>query len=322
MIRHYKVVWALLILFLSVGLAYAQFAGGSGTESDPWLIATPAQLNAIRNYLGQAHADKHFRLVADIDIGIDNWGSWTPIGNITPFYGFLDGDTHVVYNMSVAPISNGLVGFIGKASNAVIRNLSILNIATSVWDCPYSIEAGGLVVESNNCLIDNCHVSGSIYLQTYDNLVNSEISNSGGLIGLNGSLSTVSNCSASCNISAYGFPGVMSSGLVWTIGGMIGCNLGVVSNSYTAGGSVVAISDGMNTSETTGGLVGFNSGQIIECYSNIETTGQSIVGGLVGGNTGLLMRCCANSDVSAYWESGGLVGRNDGQISVESQMLV
>ena len=48
------------------------FSGGSGTEADPWVITTAAQLNAVRNHLGG-----HYRLSADIDLSGMNW---TPIG--------------------------------------------------------------------------------------------------------------------------------------------------------------------------------------------------------------------------------------------------
>ena len=40
-----------------------EFAGGSGTEADPYLIETKEQLNNVRNNLGA-----HFKLVADIFI--------------------------------------------------------------------------------------------------------------------------------------------------------------------------------------------------------------------------------------------------------------
>ena len=63
----------LYLLFFSGGFIYGQsFEGGSGTEADPWQVATPAQLNLLRNYLavymGESHIDKHFVLVNDIDL--------------------------------------------------------------------------------------------------------------------------------------------------------------------------------------------------------------------------------------------------------------
>ena len=63
-----KVVF-LSICVLSTSLLNGQFAGGSGTESDPWLIQTRTQLEMLSNYLGAEHTNKHFRQTANIDLG-------------------------------------------------------------------------------------------------------------------------------------------------------------------------------------------------------------------------------------------------------------
>ncbi len=87
-----------------------QFAGGSGTLEDPYLIQTAEQLNAVRK--GPTF---HYKLIADIDLS--KWGNWVPIG-CTAAYGFmerwdkaekgafsfagsLDGDGHVISGMQI-----------------------------------------------------------------------------------------------------------------------------------------------------------------------------------------------------------------------------
>ena len=40
-----------------------EFAGGSGTQQDPYLVATADQLNNVRKYL-----DQHFKQIAHIDL--------------------------------------------------------------------------------------------------------------------------------------------------------------------------------------------------------------------------------------------------------------
>jgi hypothetical protein len=45
-----------------------RFAGGTGTAADPYQIATPADLNTVRNYLGASNASKCFRLMNNIDL--------------------------------------------------------------------------------------------------------------------------------------------------------------------------------------------------------------------------------------------------------------
>ncbi len=51
-----------------------EFAGGSGTLEDPYLIQTADQLNAVRK-----GPKNHYKLIADIDLS--QWGNWVPIGS-------------------------------------------------------------------------------------------------------------------------------------------------------------------------------------------------------------------------------------------------
>src|SRR5690606_31762935 len=55
------------------------FAGGHGSSEDPWQVATPGQLFALRGDLLA-----HYRLVADIDLDTAPWNEgagWLPIGD-------------------------------------------------------------------------------------------------------------------------------------------------------------------------------------------------------------------------------------------------
>ena len=87
-----------------------QFAGGSGTFEDPYLIETAEQLNAVRK-----GPSNHYKLIADIDLS--DWGNWVPIGGTASygflpgwdkadkgahtFYGSFDGNGHVVSGMQI-----------------------------------------------------------------------------------------------------------------------------------------------------------------------------------------------------------------------------
>ena len=50
------------------------FANGSGTEADPYLVETAADLNGVRDYLSA-----HFKQTADIDLSV--YENWEPIGS-------------------------------------------------------------------------------------------------------------------------------------------------------------------------------------------------------------------------------------------------
>ena len=113
------------------------FAGGNGTEEDPYLIATAEQLARVATEVnsGNTLKGKYLRLVADIDL---SGHDWKPIGyayfngdnhissgeNNLSFEGVLDGDGHTVSGMNVSSRSNGS-GFFSYLCGGTVKNLAI-----------------------------------------------------------------------------------------------------------------------------------------------------------------------------------------------------
>ena len=92
---------------------YAQnYAGGSGTKNDPYLISNDMELAKLARDVNngntmQAFLGKYFKLTADIDL---SGGIWMPIGkyyysngngNNRLFFGKFDGNGHVIKNMHI-----------------------------------------------------------------------------------------------------------------------------------------------------------------------------------------------------------------------------
>ena len=105
--------------------------------------------------------------------------------------------------------------------------------------------------------------------------------------------------------------GVMNGNVTSTayIGGLVGVNLGTVSNSYFTG-SVSSIN-------WAGGLVGFNGegATVSSSYSTGSVTSQYGVGGLVGANNGTVSNSYSTGSVSGSGDVGGLVGYSEGTVS-------
>ena len=99
-----------------------------------------------------------------------------------------------------------------------------------------------------------------------------------------------------------------------SIGGLVGDNLGIITNSYTTG-EVAYGQARFGVGE--GGLVGYNRGVVANSYSLVELFGRKHVGGLVGRNHGKITNSYAGGDVMGIWDSGGLVGvnANRGQVT-------
>jgi hypothetical protein len=120
----------------------------------------------------------------------------------------------------------------------------------------------------------------------------------GGLIGIN--LGKVSNCYSTGSVNGE-----------YQVGGLIGSNngTGTVSNCYSTGF--------VNGADRVGGLIGSNNGTVSNCYSTGFVNGYSDVGGLIGANyNGTVSNCYSTGSVNGYLDVGGLIGFNhDGEVS-------
>ncbi len=269
----------------------ATYGGGSGTQADPYQIATKAHLVGLGST--PADYDKHFIMTADIDLS----GTIYTTALIAPdtdnssssfdgpsFAGVFDGRGHKITGLVVdgADAGNDFLGLFGRIASSEFKNLAVEGC--SVTGDRF---VGGLVGR-NDGSVSNCYSTGSV----------SGVSYIGGLVGQNwGSVS---------NSYSTGF---LSGGNY--VGGLAGYNLGSVSNSY----STYHVGA---TGYKSGGLVGVTTtgGSISNSYSTGSASGQSSVGGLVGSNLGNVSNCYSTGPVSGGSSVGGLVGYNSGSASV------
>ena len=233
-----------------VGTIAEKFAGGTGTESDPYQISNGAELAYLAQQVngGTTYAGSFFTLTADIQLNNDavptSGNQWTPIGKPgkfrkppIPFSGAFDGQGHTVSGLYIesAATCQGLFGYIG--TGATVQNLIVTgtvsvnsNIAggiagkvetgVTVTDCGFrgTVSAlayvGGIV---GNCAgtVINCYNLGSV-----SGIQDSPLNVAGGIVG-NGSGATVSNC--------YNFGTVNAEGS-GTAGGIVGS--GTAQNCY------------------------------------------------------------------------------------------
>jgi hypothetical protein len=153
----------LLTLFLFNVLCFSQFAGGSGTAEDPWLIRTPENLDSLRHFLGADNADKYFRQIADINLGIAPWNEgagWEPIGrDSTVFQADYNGDGYKISNLTINRPYESYIGLFGYVKDAHLDKISLVNINIIGGSIP-----GGLVgiCYNLNGLISNSFTTGTI----------------------------------------------------------------------------------------------------------------------------------------------------------------
>ncbi|MCF8358198.1 MAG: T9SS type A sorting domain-containing protein [Prolixibacteraceae bacterium] len=266
---------------------FALFAGGDGSESDPFQITCAQHLDNVRNYLGSSHSDKHFILMNDINLsdyleeggdGYAKWSDdrWLPIGgsgseNI--FYGKFNGNGHVLSELSIIRPTTEFVGLFGNVGlNGEIKNLGI----SSAWI--YGEDYVGVITGScgyGGCsepggTIENCFVTdGWVYGYGV-------VNGSGGLTGqLRGG--QINNCFAMANVTDENYSGN-------SCGGFVGKILfdGVINNCYSTGWIKQ-----QETIKTNKGFCGSTLGEyeITGCFWDTETSGASSSAGEATGKT-------------------------------------
>ncbi|MCK4757310.1 MAG: hypothetical protein KAS67_02545, partial [Thermoplasmata archaeon] len=90
----------------------------------------------------------------------------------------------------------------------------------------------------------------------------------------------------------------------WYAGGLVGYNTGTVINCNVSGNS-------FGNTLYLGGLMGWNTGTVINCTSYSYVSGEWL-GGLIGINYGTVTNCTSYSNVSGVDVLGGLIGQNYG----------
>lgn len=156
-------------------------SGGSGTQDDPWLISTAADLKALADILNSgnastydAHGDDcgagnfhgyYFKQTADIDLqGIENW---EPVGynGSTYFAGNYDGNGYIIRNAKstgkVDVDGYATAGIFGWVAYGSVSNLHVRNADFSATGANEYSYVGGLASVVYGATITNCSVVGS-----------------------------------------------------------------------------------------------------------------------------------------------------------------
>ena len=290
------------------------FAGGTGTESDPYQIANGAQLAYLASEVnkGQKYENSYFVLTADINL---NNKDWTPIANsfsdallggsdYRVFAGNFDGNGYTISNVSIgseaAPLEADVFGFFGategKISNLNLDTVSIHGIAKVASIGAVVGFAGGLVGSSGGS-IENCHVTGLTMDMSAPSNVYAAAYWVGGLVGALDGTQLINECSVSGGITEKAGKG--------SIGGLIG-ELGKAAKiTYSRSDVTVNVKADSRGGANVGGFIGKGNGKtdaetiIRNCYATGNVTGGAYTGGFAGGLWGLnIKNCYASGNVS------------------------
>lgn len=297
---------------------------GSGTESDPYLIKTVKNLNALALNVNSAKAENnglsisytgiYFKLMADLDL---SGKEFTPVGQDSyhAFNGHFDGNNHTITGLTMdrksSMVYNGLFGYLGNQGS--ISNLTVKDAKVS------GNYYTGAVAGYASGTIANCHA------------INPEVSNTssltGGIVGV--AFGNISDCTVTGGYIA-GLGGY-AGGIVGEIAGHVeGADNHTVYPEITRCSATDTYIEAWTPADVSraGGVAGtvyyanisdcYFSG-VIDCIEEYNFSVANLIAGGVAGNVygGDIRRCFATGNflVGTYQsEVGGVVGALGGNM--------
>lgn len=104
-----------------------EFAGGTGTKEDPYLVVNAEQFNAVRK-----NFNVYYKQMADINLaGYSNWEPINYDGQYWLGYGGYDGNDYLISNLTITEIPQGDrvgIGLFGEVAGKTIKNVNLKDV--------------------------------------------------------------------------------------------------------------------------------------------------------------------------------------------------
>ncbi len=273
--------------------AVAVFAGGAGTENNPFRIENIEQLQYVRHY-----PDRHFIIINDIDASstgvMDGGKGFKPVGTYSlPFSGSINGGGKEISGLFInRPDEDeiGLFGYVGDGGT--LSHIRLIDANVRGRDI-----AGALVGANDAGEVRYSYASGEV-----DG--NDAV---GGLAGANFNGGKIEHSHARATVNGEE-----------AVGGLVGWNFkrALVSRSFFEGS--------VQGRQSTGGLVGMNEGgaAILNSLASARVLGVRFVGGLAGTslNGAFVYSSRSAGAVKGEEAVGGLIGWNAANVTVKNSM--
>ncbi|TAL67527.1 MAG: choice-of-anchor D domain-containing protein [Bacteroidetes bacterium] len=204
-------IYFLLIIINFISVTYSFALNGKGTKEDPYQIKNINDLQDIYSFTGSKI--KYFKLMNDIDASETRyWNVYDHDSNpntpdepmgfipIQRFFGYLDGNGYIIYNLYINlpnAIAVGLFGFLwggGPDDHSEVRRLGLENC-----NITGRYLVGGLVGRMVGGFIEKCFTHGKV--TSTDTIEEGE-----GIGGFCGDIGDgkIENCYSSCTVTSIG----------------------------------------------------------------------------------------------------------------------
>ena len=314
-------------------MAY-DFAHGSGTKSDPYLIATEADFWGIFDY-GTEEGDynfigKHYKQTADLTLT-----EYDAVVGMTFIKCFYDGNGKTI---------SGLMSGFNSFASSKWENSTFINTDTNIIFDNMNAYMGGAIPEIRNIkLLDS---PGTFVFVSYIGIIdNIEVKNSGGFSNTSISDSRISNCYGE-NLQSSGngtYAGAFADCYRCTFENIIIKNITLIPTAGISGGFVatpygcefidcIVLGASIKGKGTAGGFTGdVYGGSFLRCYTlgfSIEQEDNRRGGGFTSfasaynAEPASFEKCIAHGEIIieseyGYGKVGGFVGESYGAIYKE-----
>ena len=274
----------------------SSFAGGDGTEQNPYRISNAAELAylaKIVNTQSTAPEYKYYVLTDNINLG---YSEWTPIGIFDNenqyFCGSLDGNGYTISELYISGVATPYIGLFGYATNSVFKNIPLAGTieGIQVSDNNYYYNIGGMCGYTEKTDFTDCKAA-------FFNIAGVE------------------------NNSSRVYVGCLAGRIYW--GNIINCKAEECSINFKSGNYTSGILVGCsNSTKISDCSVSSTESGLFSASSNINTI---MMGGICGDMGGTIERCSVSApyfantlqikSMGAYFEYvGGLCGYVNGTV--------
>ena len=277
---------------------------GTGTEEDPYQIATTDDIQAVADYVNNGKgtfSGQYLKFTEDITLPT----GWTPIGTKTSkFQGNLDGDNHLL------TVPEGEQALLGYVAESTLKNLNIYGkqIASNGVVCNYEVDytsrnpikIDNVTLKSGTQTLKSGFIGGYASGQNQITITNSTVEK-GVVIGYDKSQSNIGSFGGDFNgtiSNCVSYADVYGTKYVGGISGNKGQSMGTYSLTDCKFYGTVTASDNYAGGISGGGYGGTMWGEtsapntqgvtIQNCFSNGTITGKNYVGGILGSETGMV----------------------------------
>lgn len=304
------------------------YSGGNGTESEPWLISSVADLKLLANTINNGDAakfdanctdtgggipgnyhDYYFKQTTDLDLS--DIVNWDPIGYSGSCYfaGHYDGDGHTISNAKSTGKNDdegfATAGIFGWVAFGSVKNLHVKNansVATGQNNYSY---VGGIAGVCYGSSIKNCSVENS----SLESRRNNNNNCAGSIVGYSTG-GTFEKCAAENNqirTMAYGggFVGEVDDDPDYGVGNS------TFTNCYGANCTVISETDDSQGTSFSGGFAGEITASTLtiqNCYvyqATLSTVGNAVPQG-TGVFAGNLWGGSTIADTNCYYGACGI----------------